>query len=43
MGQSNETDEISSYEEVDYDGGYTTYQQAELACLKKLIEVVKIK
>ena len=36
-------DEISSYEEVDYDGGYTTYQQAELACLKKLIEIVKNK
>jgi hypothetical protein len=34
--------EISSYE-VDYSSGYSTYEEAELACLKKLIEIVKNK
>lgn len=32
--------EICSYE-VDYSGGHSTYEEAELACLKKLIEIVK--
>jgi hypothetical protein len=37
---------VSSYfsEEVDYnDGPFDTYEEAELACLKKLIEIVEIK
>jgi hypothetical protein len=34
--------EICSYE-VDYSGGHSTYEEAELACLKKLIEIVKNK
>ena len=34
--------EICSYE-VDYSGGHSTYEEAELACLKKLIETVKNK
>jgi len=32
--------EICSYE-VDYSGGHSTYEEAELACLNKLIEIVK--
>lgn len=34
--------EICSYE-VDYSGGYSTYEEAQLACLKKLIEIAKHK
>ena len=37
---------VSSYfsEEVDYnDGPFDTYEEAELTCLKKLIEIVEIK
>jgi hypothetical protein len=31
-------------EEIDYeDGPFNTHEEAELACLKKLIEIVKIK
>ena len=34
---------IESYKEGigSYDGGWDTYEEAELACLKKLIEIVK--
>jgi len=36
---------IESYKEGigSYDGGWDTYEEAELACLKKLIEIIKNK
>ena len=33
--------EYGVYEERHFKQGYTTYEEAELACLKKLIEIIK--